>query len=84
MGEPSIVLAIYSPGSNPFEKPKSPSFTFPLLKNIFYGLISLCIILNLLSTLKASRSYLNIFKAFFYGKLPSFLISYSNVPSLQY
>lgn len=84
IGDPSIVLAMCSPGFNPLQNPKSPNFTFPLAKNMFSGLISLCIILNLLSTLNASNSCLKIVKALFSVKWPSFLIASRRVPPLQY
>ena len=65
MGDLSIVLAICSPGLSPLQNPKSPNLTFPVLKNIFYGLMSLCMILYLFSTLNASSSCLNVCSAFF-------------------
>lgn len=64
MGEPSMVLVILA-FYKLLQKPKSPNLTTPLLKKILSGFKSLCMILYLLSTWKASMSCLKISSAFF-------------------
>lgn len=83
MGDPNIVLVILA-FSKLLQKPKSPSLTTPLLKKILSGLRSLCIILYLLSTWKASMSCLKIKSAVFSGMTLSLRSMPSRVPPLQY
>lgn len=82
MGEPSIVCAIFI--SSILQKPKSPNFTFPSEKKILSGFKSRCIILFLLSSLKAYRSCLKITRASSSFNIFFFCSNDYRVPPLQY
>ena len=78
-----MVLVMFA-FSKLLQNPKSPNLTTPLLKKMLSGFKSLCMMLYLLSTWKASRSCLYMRSAFFSGRTRYFLRTPSRVPPLQY
>jgi len=72
MGDPSMVLVISSAEFKFLQKPKSPSLITPLWKKILSGFMSLCNMLYLLRTWKASSSCLKMRSACCSGSLTDF------------
>lgn len=84
MGDPSMVLAISSAEVRFLQNPKSPSLMIPLWKNMLSGLRSLCMMLYLFNTWKASRSCLKMRRADCSESFPCLESRPYKVPPLQY